>query len=288
MSIMKSIKKPGNRPVTMTICADAGMGKTTLAASFPAPIFVRAEDGMQAIPEAWRPDAFPVVRSSDDLWEQLRALVKEPHEYKTLVIDSVTALERLFGEEILAKDPQAKSLNQALGGYGAGLAAVGHMHQRIRRAAAACVERRGMNVVFIAHADTETVRPPDQEDYTRHSLRLNAKHSLAPYVDDVDVVGFLRLRMALKGSGTERKRAVGSGDRELVVHATPTAISKNRFGISAPLPVEHGKNPLASILDGKRAQTVEEETAAPAETDKPAAEDETADAPVGDGINWDE
>ena len=90
------------------------------------PIVIRAEDGLQALPNGQRPDAFPVLESESQLWEQLTTLIKEDHPYQTLVIDSVTALERLFMQSVVDSDPKKpKSINQAMGGYGAGLMAVG-------------------------------------------------------------------------------------------------------------------------------------------------------------------
>jgi len=50
MSVLSGISKPQDRPVIVTLCGDSGMGKTTLAATFPNPIVIRAEDGLQAIP----------------------------------------------------------------------------------------------------------------------------------------------------------------------------------------------------------------------------------------------
>lgn len=251
--IMSTITKPQERPVMVTICADSGMGKTSLAASFPKPIFIRAEDGLQAIPEDRRPDAFPVLdgttatKSVEALWDQLLALMQSNHEYETVVIDSVTALERLFLAAVLESDPKAKSINQALGGYGAGRAAIAAMHQRVRKAAGLLNTRKNMHVVFIAHADIETMRLPDSDDYMRYSLRLPPA-SLPPYVDDVDVVGFIRLETYTSGAEGERKKAVSTGDRELIVHATASNVSKNRYGICDPLDMPEGTNPLATFV----------------------------------------
>ena len=247
MSLMDTISKPVDRPVIVTICADSGMGKTSLAATFPNPIFIRAEDGLQAIPADRRPDAFPLLTDAEQLWKQLTALIHEPHEYKTLVIDSVTALERMFVADVLASDPKAKSINQAMGGYGAGPAAVAAMHQRVRKAAGMLNEKRGMNVVFIGHADVETMRLPDSDDYNRYSLRLPSK-SMPPYVDDVDVVGFLKLETYTKGDDGDRKKAISNGDRQLIVHAVAANVSKNRYGITEPLECPIGENPLAGFI----------------------------------------
>lgn len=247
MSIMDSIAKPADRPVMVTICGDAGMGKTSLAAAFPKPIVIRVEDGLQAIPRDMRPDAFPVVQNADQLWQQITAIIHEPHEYRTLVIDSVTALERLFVAQVLEMDGKAKSINQALGGYGAGQAAVAAMHHRLRKGAGLANERRGMHVVFIAHADVETMKLPDADDYMRWTLRLPTKCQ-APYVDDVDVVGFVRLCMFTKGEDGERKKAISTGDRELICHAVASNVSKNRYGITEALPFPPGTNPLAAVI----------------------------------------
>lgn len=247
MSLLAKIEKPANRPPIVTFCGDSGTGKTTLAATFPNPIVIRAEDGLQAIPDDQRPEAFPIVHSVDDVWNQLGALVKEEHDFKTLIIDSVTALERLFIQHVIDSDPKMpRSINQAMGGYGAGLNAVASMHQRVRKACGMLNEKKGMNIVFIAHADTETIELPDQDPYSRYSLRLGKK-SVAPYVDDSDLVGFLRLEAFTKGDG-ERKKIISTGGRQLVTYATAANVSKNRFGITEDLHVELGVNPLKPFI----------------------------------------
>jgi AAA domain len=254
MSIMETAQKPVDRPVMVTICGDSGMGKTSLAAAFPKPIFIRIEDGLQAIPINSRPDALPVVDSVRTLWEQLTAIIHDPHEYKTLVIDSVTKLEALFVADVMAQDPKAKSINQALGGYGAGVNAVSVMHQRVRKAAGLANEKRGMHVVFVAHADLETMRLPDTDDYMRYSLRLPPK-SMPPYVDDVDVVGFVRLVTYTRGDEGERKKAISTGERELIIHAVAANVSKNRYGVTEPLEFRIGENPLAAVIPALGAKS---------------------------------
>lgn len=246
MSLLDQITKPQDRPIIMTITGDSGLGKTTLACTFPKPIVIRAEDGLQAIPLEQRPDAFPVLTSEAQLWEQLMTLVKEEHDYKTVVIDSVTALERLFMQSVVDSDPKKpRSINQALGGYGAGLMAVGGLHQRVRKACG-LLNNKGMHVIFVAHADTETIELPDQDPYTRYNMRLG-KRSIAPYVDDSDIVGFLKLQTFTTGEG-EKKKAISDGTRLLVTYSTAANVSKNRFGITDDIEVKSGINPLVGIV----------------------------------------
>lgn len=248
MSILNQIQKPKDRSPIITICGVAGMGKTSLAGAFPKPIFIRAEDGLQSIPEDVRPDAFPLIESSDQLWQQLNALINEDHEYKTLVIDSVTQLEQIFAKEVIAGDKnKPKSINQALGGFGNGTGAVGEMHQRLRKAAG-ILNGMGMNIVFIAHADTESIDLPDQDPFMKYSLRLGKK-SLPPYVDNVDMVAFLKLQsFTVKKDDGARAKAISDGSIIAVCYAASSNVSKNRYGITEDLPVEKGVNPFIPFI----------------------------------------
>jgi hypothetical protein len=136
------------------------------------------------------------------------------------------------------------------------------MHMRIRKAASLLADKRGMHVVFIANADTEKVEPPDDEAYTRWTLRLHQK-SMPSYVDDVDLVGFLKLETFTTGDG-DKKKAISDGSRILVTHAVASNVSKNRFGINESIPVIAGENPLAKfipVLDASPvAKSVKKET----------------------------
>jgi hypothetical protein len=255
MSIMTSISKPADRPVLVTICGDSGTGKTTLATTFPKPIVIRAEDGLQAIPEARRPDAFPLLNNVDELWEQLKGLINEEHDYQTLVVDSVTALERLFIQHVVDTDPKKpKGIQQAQGGYGAGRDAVAAMHGRVRKAAGLLADKRRMHTVFVAHADTARIEPPDADSYMRYTLRLHER-SMPAYVDDVDIVGFLKLETFTTGGDGERKKAISDGTRILVTHATAANVSKNRFGINEPLRVEPGVNPFLQLVPSLKGKS---------------------------------
>jgi hypothetical protein len=101
---------------------------------------------------------FRCPRRAQDVLDAIEALATEKHEFKTLVIDSITQLATLIESEIVASDPKAKSINQAGGGYGAGYSTAAEKHRQIREWAGSLAYERGMNVIFIGHADTETIR----------------------------------------------------------------------------------------------------------------------------------
>lgn len=255
MSRLERAKPPEDGAVIITVAGDAGVGKTSFAATFPNPIFIQAEQGMQSIAADHRPDALPAIKTHEglgDFWADLGSLIRDEHDYKTLVIDSVTALDSLFIAELLSGG--AKSIAEAGGGYGAGFQIIAAQHQRVRKAAG-MLRDRGMNVVFIAHTDTERVDPPDGKEYTRTSLRLH-RGSMQPYIDNVDAVALIKLQAFSKDS--ERKggtgKAFSTGTRIMTLTTSVAHVSKNRFGITEDLELQPGVNPLVPFVKSLQTQ----------------------------------
>jgi hypothetical protein len=212
---LKSLSKPsGQRPIIATLFGEGGMGKTTLAAMFPKPVFIRTEDGTASLMGNKEVSLFPLATSSNDVLDAIEALATDKHEFKTLVIDSITQLATMIESEIVAADPKAKSINQAGGGYGAGYGTASEKHRQIREWAGSLAYETGMNVVFIGHADTETLALPDLDPYARYCVRMHKK-SIPHYTDNVDLVGLIRLKTFTRGDG-DKKRAISTGEREIL------------------------------------------------------------------------
>lgn len=246
MSLSQMLAQPAPRAVAVTLCGEGGIGKTTLACSFPDPVVIRCEDGMESL-GANSPVAFPIADSSQQVIDQINMLGAEEHGYRTLVIDSITKLNVLIEQEIVASDPkEPKSINQANGGYGAGLAAAAERHRQIKHLCDQLLRWKNMNVVFIAHADSEILELPDQDPYTRYTLRMG-KRAVTHYSDDVDLVGFIKLKTFTRGDG-DRKKAISDGTRVITCYPTANHISKNRYGITEDLVFRLGENPLAPYM----------------------------------------
>jgi hypothetical protein len=252
VGILQRVSKPEREPLVVTFVGTPGAGKTSLACTFPDPILIRTQGEAipRDLPEGQAPDSLPELSSAEELWDIMKALINDEHSYKTLIVDSCTGLEQLFVQDVLASDTKARGINQALGGYGAGPAAVMAMHMRLRKAVELLRKRRGMHTVFLAHADIGRIDPPDSDGYTSYTLRLPGK-SISPYVDSVDVVGFLKQTVILKGDEGSKK-AITTGDRALVTYMTPASCAKNRLGITEDLDVMHGENPLAPWMEEDR------------------------------------
>ena len=246
---LKTLSKPsGQRPIIATIFGEGGMGKTTLASMWPSPVIIRTEDGTASLTGNDNVSLFPLSTSSQDVLDAIEALATQDHKHKTLVIDSISQLATMIEAEIVAADPKAKSINAAAGGFGAGQSAAAERHRQIRDWAGSLAYEKNMNVVFIAHADTEQIDLPDSDSYSRYTLRLHKK-SLANYTDNVDLVAMIRLKTFVRGGGDgDKKRAISTGEREIICHPQAASITKNRFNISEPLPFTFDRNPFADYL----------------------------------------
>ena len=245
---LKSLQAPSRGdPMTFTIVADGGMGKTTLGSLFPAPVFIRTEDGTKRIADRGDVALFPVAVSTADVFEALAVLSREDHAFKTLALDSVTRYGIMVEAEVLAMDPKAKGLNQALGGYGNAYDAVAKFHAELRAACEFLRVTKRMHVVFLAHAATETIDPPDGDPYTRYSIPMHKK-SIPYYTNDVDVVAYIKQKTYTTGTG-DKKKATTDGSRIITCYPTPSHVSKNRLGISTDLAFVEGVNPFAEYLE---------------------------------------
>lgn len=252
---MQPYKKTEPKAPMITILGDAGCAKTTLACMFPGETFViRAEDGLESIPIEFQPDTLDVVESEAQLWAQLNWLITGDHNYNNVVLDSCSKLENTFIQGILRKEAsngKDRSIQTALGGFGAGTAAVASKHLSVRTALGK-INARGITVIVIAHADTEEISPPDADKYTRWSLKLGKK-SIAPYVDDVDMVAYIRLDKFIKaqegGMPGKAGKAMDNGSLSIICGQSASNVSKNRYGIKDEIPFpETGVNPLLPFI----------------------------------------
>ncbi|MEO5355430.1 MAG: ATP-binding protein [Magnetococcus sp. XQGC-1] len=74
----------------------AGVGKSTFAARSPKPVFIITEDGLGLL----QVTSFPQARTFVEVLEALDSLLNEPHDFETVVLDSLDWLEPLIWAEV--------------------------------------------------------------------------------------------------------------------------------------------------------------------------------------------
>ena len=81
----------------------------------PKPIFIQTEDGLGEIDC----HKFPLARSLGDVDSALSELLVEPHDYQTVILDSLDWLERMIWD-VLCQHYGVSSIEKVDGGYGKG------------------------------------------------------------------------------------------------------------------------------------------------------------------------
>ncbi|WP_425070674.1 ATP-binding protein [Sagittula sp. S175] len=237
ISLQNLVRKRADKPPMIAIYGRGKMGKTTLASEFPNPIFVQTEDGSGALEITSFSEG--AITEWSDVDAALTELATEDHDFKTLVIDSVTQLEPLIWAETCRRN-NWPDIEQP--GYGKGYLAADEVWREFLNACTWLRDYKRMCVVMIGHEVVETFSDPEREDYNRYKLRLH-KRAEALIRERVDIVGFLNQAVALdKGKkGDERAVAKGSGQRQLNLAPRPTFEAGNRYGMPDKILINPGQ-----------------------------------------------
>lgn len=217
-----------------------GVGKSTYASQAPHPVFIPTEDGVSNIDCA----RFPLARSMEEVLDALGALYAEPHNYQTVVIDSLDWLERLIWTRVIEeRGSQSRTpvTNIEDFGYARGYTYALDPWREILEGLAALRDARGMTIILLAHAKIERFENPETEAYDRYSPRLH-KHAAALVQEWCDEVLFATYRVHTKqsdeGFDRTRTRGIGTGDRILRTTERPAHLAKNRLSLPDELPLD--------------------------------------------------
>lgn len=270
MSYLAKASKPTVQAPVLTIVGFPGVGKTSLAALFPNPIFIQAENAGSVF-ETWndedKPTLFPELpapnaekerKPSNILLAQLRELITEEHDFKTVVIDAVTTLNTIFENELIEFDQNdINNIGEAAGGFGKGYLAVAALHGKVRNACEH-LRRKGIAVIFLAHSGICKVKNrPDVEAYSTWSLDMH-EASRKIYVATSDAVLYLKSKEFVMGAEKDKKgnvksfgKVTSTGERVLIAASEGTigyVDAKNRYDFPEEIEVEKGSNPLLKLI----------------------------------------
>ena len=232
---LASLRRSGEaQPPRLLIYGVAGVGKTKLATDAPAPVFLQTEDGLGKLDAA----TFGLLRSYADIQDALDVLYEQPHDFQTVVLDSVDWLEPLIWQETARRNSWA---NIEQPGFGKGYAAALDTWRGFLDGMNLLRSERGMAVILIAHADIKRFDSPETDPYDRYQPKLHAR-AAALVQEHVDAVLFANYRISTvksdAGFGKKVVRGVSGGDRLLHTIERPAFLAKNRFGLEESLALD--------------------------------------------------
>ena len=247
MNITRGIQSRAQRVV---IYGTEGIGKSSLAAQFPNPLFIDTE-GSTSNMDVARMDK---PTSWTMLMNQIAFVKANPTVCNTLVIDTVDWAETLAIESVCSQHGK-RGIEDF--GYGNGYTYAREEMGRFLNKLQELVDI-GIHVVLTAHAQIRKFEQPDEEGaYDRYELKLGKKTSsqTAPIVKEwADMVLFCNYEIVVMTSESKKKKAQG-GKRVMYTTHHPAWDAKNRFGLPEKLPMEYSA--IAHIFDKKEPKKVE-------------------------------
>lgn len=238
----------------VTIYGPEGIGKSSLAAKFPDPVFIDTEGSTKDMDVARlpRPSSWQMLLDELDYVKE-----KNLNICKTLNIDTVDWAELMCVEFICAK--HGKSGIEDFG-YGNGYVYVKEEFGRFLNKLEDIVEK-GVNVVLTAHSQMRKFEQPDEMGaYDRYELKLGKKTSsqTAPLVKEwADMLLFCNYKtysVAVDDKG--KKHKAQGGKRVMYTSHHPCWDAKNRYGL--PEECEFDYCVIAPIIEGNTVPPVKQ------------------------------
>lgn len=233
------------RPQKLVFYGSEGIGKTSLAAQCPDPLFIDTEGGTAHL------DVRRTQKPQD--WDELITLVKEiavtPDICRTLVIDTADWAESMCIDFICKKynQPGIESF-----GYGKGYS---YLAEEFSRLLLACNEviLSGKNVVITAHAKMRKQELPDEQGaFDRWELKLSKQ--TAPLLKEwPDALLFLNFKTFVIATDANTHKAQG-GKRVIYTSHHPCWDAKNRHNLPEELDLAYAS--IAPVFEAVPSEPI--------------------------------
>lgn len=239
-------------------------GKTTMACGSPRPLLIPLEQGFAGM----SCQRTPLIKTYDELTGLLAEITqsaqKNKFQFKTLVFDSATSLERIMHDKTLQSDsgwkagnPKGLTMASALGGYGKAYQYADELCAKFLSSCDDLATYAGINIVLTCHVFASKVLDPtsgefNQWDLLLHSPKDNRSSGKREMITQwADVVGFLYEPIFVsKNSETFSQGISANKGRVLGLERTPGYVAGNRFNMCGEIaiPREQSWNYLADAI----------------------------------------
>ena len=256
-----TIQTTGSRlPNRYVLYGREGIGKTSLAAQMPSPLFLqmKGETGLETLIDAGqliKTPHLPEIATWVDLMAALNWILESGPEYKTLVIDALNGAERLCHEHVCQRDFDGDWSDKGFMGYMRGYeTALADWRQFLAQLDAIRLKHK-MTIMVLSHAKISTFKNPEGPDYDRFQPDVTPKtwsltHKWA------DAVLFWNFEVQLgqvqenRKAGTKKGKLIGQ-NRILYTQNAGAYDAKNRLGLEPE--IDMGDSPQEAWLALKTA-----------------------------------
>lgn len=231
MNHLKIIAGKTGGALKVVIYGPEGIGKSTLAAHFPRPVFIDTEGSTRHMDVARteKPTSWAM------LMEQVEYIRSDPSVCSSLIIDTADWAEQLCIDGICASKKLTGIEDM---GYGKGYVYLAEEFGRLLNVLEEIVGR-GVHVVLTAHAMMRKFEQPDEMGaYDRWELKLQKKTS-ALVKEWSDLLLFANYKTISVAADEKGKKFKAQGGRRVMYTSHhPCWDAKNRLGLPGELPLD--------------------------------------------------
>lgn len=236
ISLSSLRKVRADQPPRLLIYGPEKMGKTTLASEFPNPVFLQTEKGESGSLEL---NSFGHLTSYEQVIEAIGALAQEDNDFQTVVLDSVSALQKLIWDKV-CRDSNVKTIELAGGGYGKGYLEADNLWLEVLDGLNFLRNERSMAVVLIGHAVISRFDDPETQSYSRYDIDLH-KRAEGLLKREVDAILLVKKDVTIKTEGKgDRVRADGGDTRWIYTEGKPAFTAGNRYDMPSKIIYQRG------------------------------------------------
>lgn len=210
-----------------------GVGKSTFATECEKPIFIGSEEN-----DELEADRLPKIKVWKDVLDQLE-FIKKSNDYKTVVIDTMDALETIGHDEILRTEP-GKTMATARGGFAKAYDELERMFLVVREKLIYLRDEKGMNVVILCHHEKNKHEDPiTLTSYDTYSTALHKR--IKPIFEDwVSIIAFANDKLMKAENSRGEDTVISDGDKVMYFQSRTSHTAKNRFDL--PEEIEFNKS----------------------------------------------
>ena len=239
-----------------------GVGKSSLGAYIERPLFLcdSQEQGIHKLKKVGLvPQTVRIARPVESFQDALNALhefATEDHDYKWLVVDGLSGIQRLCFAECCETDYSNDWGKEGFMAYQQGpqTAAANYWNRFID--ALDAIRNCNLNVMLIAHSRVENYKNPDGPDYDRFAPDLADPPKGASIWKMTsrwaDAIFFMRHSVDVSKED-RRSRMKGSGGEQRIIGTEwcATYTAKNRFGMDPVIgPFDDAKSAWSAVWQG--------------------------------------
>jgi hypothetical protein len=238
------------------IYAEGGVGKSTMANEYPAPIYFDINNGTDNVEvrERYKSDKVPNLSS---LKSSLESLYKDTEGFKSVVIDCHTDVDKYIIGHILGDKYEHVSDIP----HGKGYDQITKEMEELLDLAKALKNEKKLNIVWLAHAVANKFQgPEDPNAYDRIDI-FGSKRTVPYLKAAADNVFFLKTRTsAYKDDKTGRVYTATDGMRVLVTEWRPTCYCKNRNNLPYEIELPKGQAyaTLMKVIEANKSKSSDE------------------------------